>query len=104
MKICSQCGSTAESKTFTRGSFGIELVLWLCFLIPGLIYSIWRLSTRHEGCRACGSASLIPLMSPMGKKLAAELGIKHDRGYVSPPIDKNSLSYKLGSAVKKLNI
>jgi len=25
----------------TRGSILIEIVLWLCFLVPGLIYFIW---------------------------------------------------------------
>ncbi|HEV2348917.1 MAG TPA: hypothetical protein VG028_03620 [Terriglobia bacterium] len=45
----------------TPGSFAIEIVLWLCFLFPGLIYSIWRLTARHETCPKCGEKSLIPM-------------------------------------------
>lgn len=67
--ICSRCGTRGQTKTVTRGSFFIELILWLCFLIPGLIYSIWRLTTRHEACRSCGSIEMVPVNSPGGKAL-----------------------------------
>lgn len=72
-KACKQCGTVAESKTETPGSILIELILWLCFLIPGLIYSLWRHSRRHEVCRACGSADIVPIDSPIGKQLTAHL-------------------------------
>ena len=48
---CVTCGTTGRPKRVTRGSLLIELVLWLCFIVPGLIYSLWRLSTRHTACR-----------------------------------------------------
>lgn len=66
--VCTACGYVGEPTTVTKGNFGIELILWLCFLIPGLIYSIWRLSSRHEACPSCKSSSLIPAESPMAKK------------------------------------
>ena len=44
-------------KTVTRGSIWIEIILWLCLIVPGLIYSIWRLTTRRQVCSACGAAS-----------------------------------------------
>ena len=69
--ICTRCGSQAGARSVTRGSFFIEIILWLCFLIPGLIYTIWRLTTRHKACRACGSAELVPTDSPAGKALTA---------------------------------
>jgi hypothetical protein len=69
--ICSACGTRGESKTHTRGSFAIELILWLCFIIPGLIYSVWRLTSRRKVCRACGSSDLVPVNSPRGRKLVA---------------------------------
>jgi uncharacterized membrane protein YqaE (UPF0057 family) len=71
--ICPVCGSVGNTQSFTPGSFLIEVVLWLCFLIPGLIYSLWRLSARKKVCAGCGSAQLIPLNSPMGRKIQAEL-------------------------------
>ena len=64
--ICSECGTVGKAKTVTRGSFFIEIILWLCFLIPGLIYTVWRLTTRHKACAACGSNRLLPLDTPGG--------------------------------------
>jgi hypothetical protein len=71
--ICTSCGSRAPSKTVTRGSFLIEVILWLCFIIPGVIYSLWRLTTRSQACSACGATSLVPADSPVGRKLAKDL-------------------------------
>lgn len=70
MKACKDCGSIGEPKTVTKGSIWIEVVLWLCFIVPGLIYSIWRHATRHDACRACGSTSIVPLDTPVGRELA----------------------------------
>jgi len=72
--ICPNCGTTGLPKTFTKGSILMELCLWLLFLIPGLIYSLWRISSRYKGCRQCGATNLVPLDSPRGKQLASELG------------------------------
>ena len=49
-QVCKDCGTVGETKTVARGSMGVEIVLWLCFIVPGLIYSIWRLSSKHETC------------------------------------------------------
>lgn len=62
---CKDCGTIAAPATDTPGSILIELVLWLCFIIPGLIYSLWRHSRRHDVCAKCGSAHLIPPDSPL---------------------------------------
>lgn len=72
--ICSACGHVGSSKTAVKGSFLIEIVLWLCFLIPGIIYSLWRSSSRHKTCPSCGSTNMIPLDSPVAKKLLADQG------------------------------
>ena len=68
--ICTVCGSSEKPKVSTPGSFFIELVLWLAFIVPGLLYSIWRLSKRHKVCAVCGSALLVPVSSPVGRSLA----------------------------------
>lgn len=72
--ICPACGTRGEPKSVTKGSIWIELVLWLCFLIPGLIYSIWRLSSRVKGCRVCGATPMIPANTPRGRALAEQFG------------------------------
>jgi hypothetical protein len=70
-KICAACGTIGKPKRVTRGSFFIEILLWLCFLVPGLIYTIWRLTTRGDACRACGGTVLLPLDTPGGQAMAA---------------------------------
>lgn len=72
-KICTECGTAGKPKKTAKGSMLIELVLWLAFIIPGLIYSLWRLTTKTTVCRTCGSVSLIPEDSPRGQRLAAEM-------------------------------
>lgn len=77
-QICKDCGTVAEPKRFTKGSIWIEIILWICFLVPGLIYSVWRLTSRYDGCRACESKNVVPVNSPLGAKLASDVG------YVAP--------------------
>lgn len=67
--ICPACGSRGEPAMRIRGSLGIEIVLWLCLLVPGLIYSLWRLTTRHPVCPACAQPGMIPIDTPVGRKL-----------------------------------
>jgi hypothetical protein len=57
---CPNCGHIGQPVLRTKGSFGLEICLWLLFIIPGLIYSIWRLTSKEKGCPDCGFAHLIP--------------------------------------------
>jgi len=50
---CPNCGFEGTAKRFTPGSILIEIVLWLMLLIPGLIYSLWRHSSKYWGCPQC---------------------------------------------------
>ncbi len=68
--ICPHCGTQGEPKTIIKGSFSIEIILWICFLLPGLIYSIWRLSSRYPGCPSCEQPGMISINSPNGRLLA----------------------------------
>lgn len=70
--ICTKCGTAGSPKKVTKGSILIELVLWICLLVPGLIYSIWRMTSKQRVCRACGSPEIVPLDSPIGRRLANE--------------------------------
>lgn len=62
--ICRTCLSQVRPVKTTPGSFFIELILWLCFLIPGIIYSIWRLNGQHRICPVCRSRDIVPLDTP----------------------------------------
>jgi hypothetical protein len=52
-----------------KGSILIELLLLCFFIVPGIIYSIWRLNTRQKICPKCKNPSMIPSDSPVGAKL-----------------------------------
>jgi hypothetical protein len=70
--VCTTCGHHGPATTHTRGSIWLELVLWLCFIVPGLIYSVWRLTSRGRACAKCGASTLVPADSPVGRKLLAD--------------------------------
>jgi len=63
--FCTSCGHTGRAKKETPGSFIFEIVLWLCFLIPGIIYSFWRITHKYSCCAKCGNRSVIPSDSPI---------------------------------------
>lgn len=70
--ICTECGHRGYARRRTRGSILIEIILWLCFLLPGLIYSVWRLTTREAVCARCAKPATIPLDTPRGQQLARQ--------------------------------
>ena len=71
--ICTKCGSKKPPVYKTRGNLLIEIILWLCLIIPGLLYSIWRQSTKFKVCQECGNPDVIPLNSPIGKRVDQDL-------------------------------
>lgn len=70
--ICPHCGTRGQPAVRTRGSFAIELVLWLCLILPGLVYSIWRITSREQVCPACKSPGMIQVNTPRGQQLVAQ--------------------------------
>jgi hypothetical protein len=51
----------------------MELVCWLLLVLPGVFYSIWRLTTRSDVCPTCDSPELLPAQSPAGVLMAKNL-------------------------------
>jgi hypothetical protein len=70
--ICKSCGKSIKPISITPGSFLIELVLWLAMILPGLLYSVWRVSSRYKGCPVCKSRDVIPANSPLAKNFTDE--------------------------------
>jgi hypothetical protein len=64
---CPSCGRIGRPKRITPGYFVLEVVLWLFFIIPGLIYSVWRLAARYDGCPYCEQKGMIPTDSPLAR-------------------------------------
>jgi hypothetical protein len=73
-RFCTACGHLGKPRMRTQGSLLIEIALWIAFIVPGVIYSIWRHTTRGEVCEACGAANLIPPDSPVALKMRKDLG------------------------------
>lgn len=71
--ICGNCGTIGQPSSVTKGSIWIEIILWLCCLFPGIIYSVWRLTTRTKACPSCKATNIMPINSPMGTKLYQSL-------------------------------
>ena len=42
------------------GSFAMELALWLMFIIPGILYSVWRGSSERYVCPRCRGERMMP--------------------------------------------
>lgn len=53
MYTCPNCNWKGKPVKETPGSFVIELLLWMLFILPGLLYSLWRLGSRKKVCANC---------------------------------------------------
>jgi hypothetical protein len=51
--LCS-CGFYVKDLGDVKGSFAMELLLWILFFPIGIVYSIWRLTGRTKRCPRCG--------------------------------------------------
>ncbi len=69
---CPNCGTIGKPKRLTKGSFVIEVFLWLLLIVPGLLYSLWRMTSKQLVCPSCQHPNMIPTDSP--KALAARSG------------------------------
>ena len=97
---CSRCGTVGEPAREIPGSFALELLLWLLFILPGLIYSVWRLCSAKDACIRCGDPRLIPADSPLAVHLLAQ----HPSGPVVRAPSQTRLALLTGFAVVLLVI
>lgn len=71
--IYSYCGTIGQPVKYTPGSIWIEILLWCMFIIPGVIYSVWRLASKTKVCAVCKKDTMIPLETPLGQKIYREM-------------------------------
>lgn len=69
--FCTRCGTVCVPKTITPGTFALELILWLFLILPGLAYTLYRLSARHTACPICGEPHMIPTTTPRARAMIA---------------------------------
>jgi hypothetical protein len=70
-RICTHCHTRVTPEVHTPGSAGLELLAWIFFLVPGLLYSLWRRNARTLICPVCKSPNPIPVGSPAAQQIAA---------------------------------
>jgi hypothetical protein len=87
--ICTRCESLTKAHMVTPGSFLVEILLWLAFIFPGILYTMWRYTQKGYRCQACGSSELIPMSSPKGKVI---LKRQQDDKQVKPSASEATLS------------
>jgi ribosomal protein S27AE len=61
---CDRCGYLGNQRRYTKGSFGLELFLYLLMILPGVIYTLWRLTSKYKGCPKCATPNMMPATSP----------------------------------------
>jgi hypothetical protein len=57
--MCVDCHRTTVPATVLEGTDVVEMLGWLCFGVPGLVYCWWRHYVRIKVCAHCGSENLI---------------------------------------------
>lgn len=61
--LCKNCGHQGVQKKIVKGSFAVEVALWVLLIVPGIAYTVWRTASQYKGCPVCGA----PYMVPLGK-------------------------------------
>jgi len=68
--ICPNCRSIVNPVRVTPGSTFLEVLLWLCFLLPGILYTAYCQANKRRVCPVCGAQNPVPLTTPAGQALA----------------------------------
>jgi hypothetical protein len=72
LDYCPNCGTVDYPVLRKSGSTVVEVLLWLFLLVPGVVYSIWRVASKRLVCPKCEHPGTIPLDSPIAKKALAQ--------------------------------
>jgi hypothetical protein len=60
----------------------------LClFVVPGVVYWVWRHTSKEDRCPLCGRASTIPAESPIGRSLIQSPWQPGQAGIAAAPPD-----------------
>lgn len=70
--LCAACERAGTPRMVSPGNFGIELLLWFLFVLPGLLYSLHRATNKRRVCRYCGGDTMVPADSPRAMRIASD--------------------------------
>ncbi len=57
--VCMECGCQRDPIDAKRGLLVIEIFMWLLYILPGVIYSIWRRVRKQQVCPNCLNPSIV---------------------------------------------
>ncbi|MEW5917896.1 MAG: hypothetical protein AB1762_15950 [Gemmatimonadota bacterium] len=73
--VCTSCGhQTVRVDRVKPGSGWLTATLLCLFVVPGVVYWVWRHTSKQDRCPLCGRASTIPAESPIGRSLIQNQG------------------------------
>lgn len=67
--ICKRCRKVGKPRLVTPGNSRKEIVLWICLILPGFVYSMWRSLGKFGVCAACNSDDIESAHTNFGKHL-----------------------------------
>jgi len=88
--VCMECGCQRDPIDANRGLWVIEIFMWLLYILPGAIYSIWRRVRKQQVCPNCQHPSVVLTSS------SRAMGMMRMMRTFSQPLRENSTNPKPG--------
>ena len=57
--VCMECSCQRDPIWVKRGWLIVEIVMWLLYILPGVIYSIWRRVRKQQVCPNCLNPAMV---------------------------------------------
>ena len=57
--VCMECSCQRDPIWVKRGWLIVEIVMWLLYVLPGVIYSIWRRVRKQQVCPNCLNPTMV---------------------------------------------
>jgi len=91
--ICMECSCQRDPIWVKRGWLVIEIAMWLLYIIPGVIYSIWRRVRKQQVCPNCLNPGMVLTISSRVMKarqlMSSVLGAAAFSGESPVPMQKD---------------
>jgi hypothetical protein len=52
-----------------KGSAKLEILFWICGIVPGIIYTSWRIKTAVQACPKCDKGIMISTKGSLGQRM-----------------------------------
>jgi hypothetical protein len=72
--VCIDCGCQRDPISVKRGLLVIEIFMWLLYILPGVIYSIWRRVRKQQVCPKCQNPSVVLTSSTRAMEMRRLIG------------------------------